>query len=89
MGLSLNMTSTGKGALVANQPNAILKGGPADKAGIRGGDLITHFEGKEITTAEELIVAVRAQEVGDTIKLRYFRNGKSTEVSLTLVASTK
>ena len=89
MGLSLNMTSTGKGALVANQPNAILKGGPADKAGIRAGDLITHFEGKEITTAEELIVAVRAQEVGDTIKLRYFRNGKSTEVSLTLVASTK
>ena len=89
MGLSLNMTSTGKGAVVANQPNAILKGGPADKAGIRGGDLITHFEGKEITTAEELIVAVRAQEVGDTIKLRYFRNGKSTEVSLTLVASTK
>ena len=89
MGLSLNMTSTGKGALVANQPNAILKGGPADKAGIRAGDLITHFEGKEITTAEELIVAVRAQEVGDTIKLRYLRNGKSTEVSLTLVASTK
>ena len=89
MGLSLNMTSTGKGAVVANQPNAILKGGPADKAGIRAGDLITHFEGKEITTAEELIVAVRAQEVGDTIKLRYFRNGKSTEVSLTLVASTK
>lgn len=89
MGLSLNMTSTGKGALVANQPNAILKGGPADKAGIRAGDLITHFEGKEITTADELIVAVRAQEVGDTIKLRYFRNGKSTEVSLTLVASTK
>ena len=89
MGLSLNMTSTGKGARVANQPNAILKGGPADKAGIRAGDLITHFEGKEITTAEELIVAVRAQEVGDTIKLRYFRNGKSTEVSLTLVASTK
>lgn len=89
MGLSLNMTSTGKGALVANQPNAILKGGPADKAGIRTGDLITHFEGKEITTPDELIVAVRAQEVGDTIKLRYFRNGKSTEVSLTLVASTK
>jgi len=89
MGLSLNMASTGKGAQVATQPNAILKGGPADKAGIRAGDLITHFEGKEITTADELIVAVRAQEVGDTIKLRYFRNGKSTEVSLTLVASTK
>jgi len=89
MGLSLNMASTGKGAQVAATPTAILKGGPADRAGIRPGDLITGFDGKEITSADELIVAVRSREVGDTIKLTYFRNGKSTDVSLTLVASTK
>jgi putative serine protease PepD len=89
MGLSLNMASTGKGAQVAAMPAAILKGGPADRAGIRPGDLITGFDGKEITSADELIVAVRSREVGDTIKLTYFRNGKSTDVSLTLVASTK
>ena len=89
MGLSLNMASTGKGAQVATQANAILKGGPADRAGIRPGDLITAFDGKEITSAEELIVAVRSREVGDTIKLTYLRNGKSTDVSLILVASTR
>ncbi|MCX6438021.1 MAG: trypsin-like peptidase domain-containing protein [Actinobacteria bacterium] len=89
MGLSLNMASTGTGAQVAATPAAILKGGPADRAGIRPGDLITGFDGKEITSADELIVAVRSREVGDTIKLTYFRNGKSTDVSLTLVASTK
>jgi putative serine protease PepD len=89
MGLSLNMASTGQGAQVAAIPAAILKGGPADRAGIRPGDLITGFDGKEITSADELIVAVRSREVGDTIKLTYFRNGKSTDVSLTLVASTK
>jgi len=89
MGLSLNMASTGTGAQVATTPTAILKGGPADRAGIRPGDLITAFDGKEITSADELIVAVRSREVGDTIKLTYFRNGKSTDVSLILVASTR
>jgi len=89
MGLSLNMASTGQGAQVAAMPAAILKGGPADRAGIRPGDLITGFDGKEITSADELIVAVRSREVGDTIKLTYLRNGKRTDVSLTLVASTK
>ena len=89
MGLSLNMASTGTGAQVATTPGAILKGGPADRAGIRPGDLITAFDGKEITSAEELIVAVRSREVGDTIKLTYLRNGKSTDVSLILVASTR
>jgi len=89
MGLSLNMASTGTGAQVATTPTAILKGGPADRAGIRPGDLITAFDGKEITSAEELIVAVRSREVGDTIKLTYLRNGKSTDVSLILVASTR
>jgi putative serine protease PepD len=89
MGLSLNMASTGTGAQVATTPTAILKGGPADRAGIRPGDLITAFDGKKITSADELIVAVRSREVGDTIKLTYFRNGKSTDVSLILVASTR
>jgi len=89
MGLSLNMASTGTGAQVATTPTAILKGGPADRAGIRPGDLITAFDGKEITSAEELIVAVRSREVGETIKLTYLRNGKSTDVSLILVASTR
>ena len=89
MGLSLNMASTGTGAQVATTPTAILKGGPADRAGIRPGDLITAFDGKEITSADELIVAVRSREVGDTIKLTYFRNGKRTDVSLILVASTR
>lgn len=89
MGLSLDMASTGTGAQVAASPTAILKGGPADRAGIRPGDLITRFDGKEITSADELIVAVRSREVGDTIKITYLRNGKSTEVSLILVASTR
>ena len=88
MGLSLNMAATGEGAQVASTPTAILKGGPAERAGIRAGDLITHFQGIAITSADELIVAVRSHEVGDTVKLTYLRNGKSTEVSLKLVAST-
>ena len=88
LGLSLNMAMSGQGAQVAATPTAILKGGPADRSGIRAGDLITHFEGKAVTSADQLIVAVRSHEIGDSVKITYLRNGKSTQVTLTLVAST-
>lgn len=88
LGLSLNMAISGQGAQVAATPTAILKGGPADRAGIRAGDLITHFEGKAVTSADQLIVAVRSHEIGDSVKITYLRNGKSTQVTLTLIAST-
>jgi S1-C subfamily serine protease len=61
-----------------------MSGGPAQKAGLKPGDVIVKFENREITTAEELIVAVRAQSVGDRVKVIYLRNGKEFSATLTL-----
>ena len=86
LGVSLDMNFTGVGALVANSKAAILAGGPAAKAGLKAGDIITKFEGKAIGNAEELIVGIRAKNVGDQVTLTYSRNNKEVTVTLTLVA---
>ncbi len=87
MGVSIDSRFTGNGALVADQPDAIIAGGPAAKAGIQRGDVIVEFEGVEITTSDELIVAIRSRDVGDRVNLVIMRDGKRITLSLTLAAS--
>jgi putative serine protease PepD len=86
VGISVDMQYAGDGAKVADTSNAILPGGPAAKAGLRAGDLITTFDGRTITTPEELIVAIRSKSVGDRVEIKYIRSGKSYTTSLTLTA---
>jgi putative serine protease PepD len=86
VGISVDMQYAGDGAKVADTSNAILPGGPAAKAGLRAGDLITTFDGRTITTPEELIVAIRSKNVGDRVEIKYIRSGKSYTTSLTLTA---
>ena len=87
IGVSVDMNYSGKGALIAKANDAISKGGPADKVGLKGGDVITEFDGREISSAEELIVAIRSHNVGDSVKITYKRGAVSKSVTLTLTAS--
>jgi len=86
IGVSVDMSVSGKGALVSTKDTAILAGGPAAKAGLKPGDLITDFGGRAITSPEELIVAVRSHDVGDSVVVKYTRAGKSYEATLILTA---
>lgn len=86
IGVSLDMQYSGEGAQIASTPTAILSGGPAQKAGLKSGDIITGFEGRTITSPDELIVAIRAKSVGDKVLITYIRNGKSYSTKLTLTA---
>ena len=86
VGVSVDMQYAGDGAKIADTSNAILPGGPASKAGLRAGDLIVTFDGRTITTPEELIVAIRSKNVGDKVVIEYKRAGKSYTTSLTLTA---
>jgi putative serine protease PepD len=89
IGVTLDMNFTGAGAKITTTENAILPGSPAQVAGLRAGDVITSFEGKAINGAEELIVAVRAKNVGDRVTLIYKRDGVSKSTTLTLTAAKK
>ena len=60
-----------KGALVADvSPN-----GPAESAGIKRGDVIIHFDGKEISEMNDLPFIVAATPVGKNVQVEVVRNG--------------
>ena len=89
IGVSLNMNFTENGAQVSTNGRGILSGGPAAKAGLRGGDVIISVDGKEIYSPEELIVSIRAKNVGDRVTLGFLRDGVKKTVTLTLIAGKK
>lgn len=86
MGISVDSTFAGPGARIANTANAILPGGPAAKAGLRVGDIITEIDGVTIGNADELIVTIRSHNVGDRVKIRYTRAGTTRTAVITLIA---
>jgi serine protease Do len=59
---------------------------PAAKAGLKTGDVITELNGKKVTDASDLQVAVGQMKPGSTIKLDVLRDGKSMTVPVTLEA---
>jgi len=58
----------------------VAPGSPADKASIKKHDIITAFNGKQITTADELVQAVRNSSPGNKVTLTISRDGKIIEV---------
>jgi len=86
IGVSIDSRYTGDGALVADQKDAVLPGGPGEKAGIKPGDVIIKFEEIEVSNSDELIVAVRSKDVGAKVTLVLLRDGKRISVTLTLIA---
>ncbi|WP_206811246.1 S1C family serine protease [Paradesulfitobacterium ferrireducens] len=68
------------GALVAQ----VSLGGPADKAGIKAGDVLTKINGIEISNSLELTHELFKYKPGDTITVTYFRQGTSKDVKVVL-----
>jgi S1-C subfamily serine protease len=83
---------TDKGALVQEA----VPGGPADKAGIRGGrtplqgqiaaggDLIVEVDGRKINSPDDVAAAIADNKPGDRISVKYLRGGKQREAQVTL-----
>ena len=58
--------------------------GPADEAGLQVDDVVTAIDEQPVTTAEELIVAVRTHRPGDRVTLTYERGGQQRTAEVTL-----
>jgi serine protease Do len=62
-------------------------GSPAEKAGIKVRDVITAFNDKPVTSADDLIQAVFAAAVGQPVKVTYYRGSAPNTVTMTTVES--
>ena len=89
MGISVDTRFTGTGAQISTDGAGVTPAGPADKAGLKAGDIITSLDGVEINNSDELIVAIRSKSVGDKVKIKFTRNNISREATVTLAASKK
>ncbi len=64
----------------------IYPGGPADRAGLRRGDVVTRFEGREVSDAQALRFRIATQKVGSSVRLGVWRDGDERAVPVTLIA---
>jgi len=67
-----------RGALVSE----VMKNGPAEKSGLKGGDIILEFDGRQIHEMNELPRVVAGTKVGKKVKALILRDGKEQTVTL-------
>ena len=69
---SLQLAAEG-GALVAG----VIKGDPADKAGLKAGDVVVEFDGRAVRSDRDLVAIVGNTAVGRSVSVKVLRDGKS------------
>jgi serine protease Do len=69
-----------EGALIAD----VVAGGPADKAGLKTGDIIIEFNGKKISRSEDLPWLASNAGIGREAGVKIIRDGKPKELKVTL-----
>ncbi|GAA0295840.1 trypsin-like peptidase domain-containing protein [Streptomyces polychromogenes] len=86
--VSVDLQAKSDGAKISEQgapANELVDpNGPAGKAGLKPGDIITEFGGKQVDSGPTLISLIWTYKPGDTVKLTYLRGGKPTTVDITL-----
>jgi putative serine protease PepD len=73
-----------KGVTGGAKITAVTSGSPADRAGLKVGDVITEYAGKPITSASELQAAVFNSNSGETVTVTVQRGGSTKSVQLKL-----
>jgi putative serine protease PepD len=88
VGVSLNSQVQGAAAISTTSQSSqpIVPGGPAAKAGLRPGDLITAVNGKQITSVNDFVGRIATYSPGDTVTLTIKRGGQTKNIKLTLGA---
>jgi putative serine protease PepD len=90
IGIVLEKDFRGQGVKIATEPAAgqqpVTPGGPADKAGLKAGDVILEIDGLTLQDGNELIALIRSKEPGSKIKVKYQRDGQDRTATLTVVA---
>lgn len=88
LGILRNDDYTGDGAQVQTAAiqgtPAVTPGGPADKAGLKPGDVITKLGGIPIADGKSLVSEIWTHAPGDQVSVEYTRNGQTAKTTVTL-----
>jgi putative serine protease PepD len=82
IGAKVDTGGRNDGAEVVGVPS----GTPADRAGLRAGDVVVAVDGKTVTDGISLIVAIRTHRPGETVTLTVRRDGEVKRLRITLDA---
>jgi serine protease Do len=74
-----------EGALVGD----VVQGGPADKGGIKRGDIIISFDGRQVKHANDLPAIVADTQVGKSVDVKVLREGKEISTKITVAEMTE
>ena len=66
----------------------VVKGGPAEKAGLQAGDRIVSVDGTEIASKDDLGTLMQEHAAGDTLSITIARDGQMQTVNVTLGEKT-
>jgi len=64
--------------------DSVVSGGPADKAGLKQGDVISKLDGTAVTNTTDFINAIGGHKVGDTVTLSVTHQGSATSSDITV-----
>lgn len=72
--------------LAADKPvvTAVTAAGPADKAGVRRGDVVTHFDGEPITSPSDVALILHGKDPGQRVDLEVRRGAATQRLTITL-----
>jgi serine protease Do len=62
----------------------VVPGQPAEKAGLKTGDIITTIDGRSIKDGDDLVNEIASRRPGSTIRLGYLREGKQADTTVTI-----
>ncbi|WP_328840880.1 S1C family serine protease [Nakamurella leprariae] len=82
--IGVNARSATDGVTDGAQVQNVQTSGPAAAAGIAEGDIITRVGDRDVGNADELIVAVRAHQPGETVPVVVVRDGRETTIQVVL-----
>lgn len=77
-------TDSGAWLKATNSAQAVINGSPADKAGLKEGDIITKVNGETVDADNQLATRLSKYGVGDTVTITYIRDGKEATTKVTL-----
>jgi S1-C subfamily serine protease len=79
----INHLPVSQGVVVAY----VQPGSPAAEAGLQELDVITRFNGKEVTTSEELINTIHESQIGEEVTITFVRDNETKTIAARLIQS--